>query len=311
MSFSQKSTSIGNQRGVCAIIVIFIGFLTSVTQSAVFVRYKSLKYSMPLKLTWRDKMDSHRKSFPTVLLLFGFMTLTGLSKTALAGEAKIAIAANFTGAAKEIAASFEHQTGHKAVLIFGSTGKLFAQISHGAPFDVYLAADQKRPLKAENDGLAISGTRFTYAIGKISLYSANPVLIDSTPQILTTNGFAKLAMANPKTAPYGAAAQEVLKKLKLYDKVRSKIVMGENAAQTYQFVMTGNAQLGFVANSHATANKDGSRWLVPSNLYTPIRQDGVLLKHGATNRAARSFLLYLKGQNARAIIQKFGYDVGN
>ncbi len=241
-------------------------------------------------------------------LLVGLFLLTGAGKTAFAAQTRIAVAANFMTAAKEMGADFERRTGHKVVLIFGSTGKLYAQISHGAPFDVYLAADQTRPQKAEAEGHALSGSRFTYAIGRIVLFSTNPKLIDSSAKILATKHYAKLAMANPKTAPYGAAALEVLKGLNIYDKVKMRIVMGENAAQTYQFVMTGNAQLGFVAASHIENNTRGSRWLVPSYLYTPIRQDAVLLQHGADNNAAKAFILYLKSQYARATLKKYGYD---
>ena len=226
-----------------------------------------------------------------------------------AAQAKIAIAANFAQTAKAIAAQFERDTGHRAVLIFGSTGKLYAQIYSGAPFDVFLAADQVRPQKALAEKLAVSDTQFTYAIGKITLYSQDPQLIDGTPDILSSKRFAKLAIANPQTAPYGAAAIETLRKLGLYNQLKSKIVKGENIAQTYQFVATGNAQLGFVANAQIMNNERGSRWLVPRHLRAPIKQDAVLLKHGANNKAAKAFLHYLKGEKARAIFTKHGYGI--
>ena len=226
-----------------------------------------------------------------------------------AGETKIAVAANFTATAKGLASSFQAQSGHKAILIFGSTGKLYTQILHGAPFDVFLAADQKRPQKAQAEGLAIAGSRFTYATGKIVLYSTNPDLVDEGGNILNGTKFFKLAIANPKTAPYGAAAIEAMTKLGVYNKVKNKIVKGDSIAQTYQFIMTGNAQLGFVALSQVIFDKNGSKWLVPADLYAPIRQDAALLKRGGENAAAKAFLAFLKSNEAHAIIKRFGYGL--
>lgn len=260
-------------------------------------------------------MPTGKQNLNPISTLLSFVIWVFWGGTVSAGETKVALAANFTAAAKEIAASFQKDTGHKAVLIFGSTGKIYTQIYSGAPFDVFLAADQERPKKAEANGLAVAGTRFTYASGKIELYSTDPTLIDAKalidgiPTVLREGRFTKLAIANPKTAPYGAAAVSTLTKLGLYNKLFAKLVRGDNAAQTHQFVMTGNAQLGFVARSLIMRNKNGSRWPVPDYLYAPIRQDAVLLKHGAGNPAALAFLDYLKDQKARAIIKKFGYGL--
>ena len=254
-------------------------------------------------------MTGDRRNLAPLAFLLSFLGLMALSDAGIAGETKVAVAANFTATVKQIAARFELKTGHKAVLIFGSTGKLYAQIYNAAPFDVFLAADSKRPQRAESEGLAVSGTRFTYATGKIVLYSTNPTLINGTSEVLLSKQYNKLAIGNPKTAPYGLAAMEVLKKLGIHDKVKSKIVRGDNIAQTHQFVMTGNAQLGFVARSQVINDKSGSRWQVPDNLYSPIRQDAVLLKHGADNAAAQAFLAFLKGDIAHDIIKQYGYGL--
>jgi len=250
-----------------------------------------------------------------VILLLAAWAAAGLPYGAKAGEAKVAVASNFTRAAKEIAASFQRRTSHRAVLVFASTGKLYAQILHGAPFDLYLAADQKRPKRAESNGLAVPGSRFTYAIGKITLYSPDPNLIraaadpEKPPPVLLAGSFDRLAMGNPKTAPYGAAALQVLQKLGLYNRLRGKIVMGENIAQTYQFVVAGAAKLGFVANAQLAGVTGGSRWPAPDSFYQPVRQDAVLLRHGADNGAARAFAAFLKSAAAHDIIKKYGYGL--
>ena len=230
-----------------------------------------------------------------------------IATTAQAGEVTVAVAANFTAAAKEVVAAFKAETGHRARLSFGSTGKLFAQIVNGAPFDVYLAADQDRPKRAAAEGWAVAGSRFTYAVGKIVLFSTDPDLIDSSADVLAGERFNRLAVGNPKTAPYGAAAVEALKGLGLYDQVAGRLVYGDNIAQTYQFVATGNAELGFVAAAQIAETDSGSRWPVPEELYTPIRQDAVLLSKGAANDAARAFMAFLGGPSARAIIARHGY----
>lgn len=236
--------------------------------------------------------------------------LTVFAGAAAAERTNVAVAANFTAPAKEIAAAFAADTGHEAVLSFGSTGKLYAQIANGAPYQVLLAADRERPARAEAEGLAVSGSRFTYAVGKIVLYSTDPTLVDQEGKVLANLApSARLAIANPKTAPFGAAAVEVMEALGVYRRVAPNIVMGESVGQAYQFVATGNAQLGFIALSQVIGTDRGSQWLVPEHLYTPVRQDAILLKTGADNEAAAAFLVYLRGDEARAIIRRYGYAI--
>jgi len=227
----------------------------------------------------------------------------------LAAETQVAVAANFAEPARQIAARFEKATGHKAVLAFGASGAFYTQISHGAPFEVFLSADAERPAKAEQDGLAIPGTRFTYAIGQLALYSATPGLVDRRGAVLRRGNFEKLAIADPATAPYGVAAVETMQRLGIYDALKPKIVTGSSIAQAYQFVSTGAAQAGFVALSQVIDVPGGSRWLVPARLHSPIEQQAVLLKTGANNPAARAFLKYLRSRPALAIIRRYGYVV--
>jgi molybdate transport system substrate-binding protein len=227
---------------------------------------------------------------------------------AQAAETNVAVAANFTDAAKEIAAAFKAKTGHQAVLIFGSSGQLYTQITQDAPFQIMLSADDERPKKLVADGLAVADSRFTYAIGRLVLWSKTKDYVKGE-ETLKAGAFAKLAIANPAAAPYGAAAVETLQALKLYEPLQPKIVQGNNIAQTFQFIDTGNAELGFVALAQLAGEPAGSRWVVPQSLYTPIRQDAVLLKKGAGNEAAAAFLAFLKGPEARAIIEKFGYGI--
>ena len=236
-----------------------------------------------------------------------FLVALALGAPALAGEVNVAVAANFTAPAAEIAAAFEKAGGDKAVLSFGSSGQFYAQIANGAPYQVFLSADAERPAKAEQDGLAVAGTRFTYAVGKLVLWSKTPGLVDPAGAVLAKGGFAKLAIADPTAAPYGLAAVQTMKALGLYDRLRPKIVQGASITQALQFVDTGNAELGFVALSQVADRKDGSRWLVPEADHEPIVQQAVLLKTGAANPAARAFLAFLKGPQARAIIEKYGY----
>lgn len=230
-----------------------------------------------------------------------------LAGPAPAGEATVGVAANFAAPAKRIAAAFAAETGHRAKLAFGSTGKLYAQIAYGAPYHVFLAADSARPEKAEREGLAVPGSRFTYAVGRLVLYSRDPAQVDSEGRILARGRFARLAVGNPKTAPYGAAAVAALKALGLYENLKPKLVFGESIGQTHQFVATGNAPLGFVARAQVVGHADGSRWPVPESLHPPIRQDAVLLNRGAENAAARAFLEFLRGDTALAILAEYGY----
>lgn len=240
----------------------------------------------------------------TICLLAGF----AISAQAMAAETKIAVAANFTDAVKEIAAAFQAKTGHEAVLSFGSSGALYTQITQEAPFEIMLSADAERPKKIIEEGLGVADSRFTYAVGKLVLWSKNADLVKGE-ETLKSGAFTKIAIANPVGAPYGAAAIETLKALKLDETLKPKIVQGNNIAQTFQFVDTGNAELGFIALSQVAGKSEGSRWMVPQALYTPIRQDAVLLKKGASNEAAKAFLVFLKSPEARTIIEKYGYAI--
>jgi molybdate transport system substrate-binding protein len=242
-----------------------------------------------------------------------FIPLSAWSLASHAETTLVAVAANFNKPMTEISAEFEKSTGHTAKLSFGASGKFVAQIENGAPFEVFLAADDQNPLKLQQDNFAVAKSNFTYAIGKLVLWSATPNLIDAQGQILQKGGFSHLALADPKLAPYGEAAVEVLKNKKLLEKLSPLFVQGENIAQTYQFVSTGNAELGFVALSQVIDEKgkipSGSSWLIPENLYTPIRQEAVLLKKGEANPAALALLKFLTSDKAIAIIRKYGYGV--
>ncbi|MEW5788990.1 MAG: molybdate ABC transporter substrate-binding protein [Pseudomonadota bacterium] len=243
-------------------------------------------------------------------LTMALLVLLG-SQSALAEEVQVAVAANFTAPMPRIAAEFEKDTGHKAILAFGATGKFYAQIKNGAPFQMLLAADDETPAKLEKEGLALAGSRFTYAIGRLVLWSATPGLVDDKGDVLKKGDFSKLALANPKLAPYGAAAVEVLTKLGVLGAVQPKFVQGENIAQTWQFIGTGNADLGFIALSQVSKDgkiSSGSAWVVPGHLHTPIRQDAVILNNGKGNPAAEALAKYLKGDKARAIIKAYGYE---
>jgi molybdate transport system substrate-binding protein len=244
-----------------------------------------------------------------VTLVFHAVSATAIALAALpapAAETNVAVAANFTDAANEIAAAFKEKTGHDAVLSFGSTGQLYTQITQDAPFEVFLAADDERPRKAEEEGLAVPGSRFTYAIGKIVLWSKDPSGVRG--QATLRNGdFTRIAIANPTTAPYGAAAVQAMQALGVYDQLEARIVQGNNIAQTYQFVETGNAELGFVALSQVVGDTEGSRWEVPADLYEPIRQDAVLLAKGENSEAANAFVDFLRSPEAAPIIAKYGY----
>ncbi len=231
--------------------------------------------------------------------------------SAHAGEVSVAVAANFTAPMQKIANLFEQDTGHKATLAFGSTGRLYAQIKNGAPFDVLLSADDETPAKLAKEGLAVDASRFTYAMGKLALWSKQPGLVDAQGQVLKSGTFDKIALADPKLAPYGAAAVEVMTHLGVLNTLRPKFVQGENIAQTHQFVATQNAQLGFVALSQVMADGrlvEGSVWAVPATLYSPLRQDAVLLNKGQGNAAAAALLQYLKGDKAQAVIRGYGYE---
>ncbi|MES2927896.1 MAG: molybdate ABC transporter substrate-binding protein [Pseudomonadota bacterium] len=228
-----------------------------------------------------------------------------------ADTVSVAVAANFTAPMQKIAAAFEVDTGHKAELSFGATGKFYAQITHGAPFQVLLSADDTTPARLEREGKAVAHSRFTYAIGTLVLWSAQPGTVDAKGDVLKSGDFKHLAIANPKLAPYGAAALQVMEKLGVATALQPRLVQGENIAQTFQFVSTGNAQLGFVALSQVMADgkiRSGSAWQVPASLHEPIRQDAVLLMPGKDSAAASALLTYLRGSKARTIIQSYGYS---
>lgn len=231
---------------------------------------------------------------------------------AQAAEVSVAVASNFTAPAQKIAAAFEQDTGHKAVLAFGATGKFYAQIKNGAPFQVLLAADDETPARLEKEGLTQPGSRFTYAIGRLVLWSPQPALVDDKGEVLRSASFAHLSIANPKLAPYGLAAMETLDKLGLLAALQPRLVQGENIGQAYQFVATGNAALGFVALSQVMSEgriTQGSAWVIPAQWHTPIRQDAVLLAVAKDNPAALAWVTFLKSDKARAIIRSFGYEL--
>ena len=247
------------------------------------------------------------KSWMIYALLFCAAT-----QGACAAEVRVAVAANFTGPMRQVAAEFEKDTGNTVKLSFGSTGKFYAQISNGAPFDVLVAADSATPQRLEQEGLAVAGSGFVYALGKLVLWSAKPDFVDDQGEVLRKGSYQKLAIADPKLAPYGLAAKETLDKLGLSDSVQSKLVIGENIAQTWQFAASGNVELAFIALSQVMQDgrvTGGSYWLVPASLYNPIRQSAVLLSGAKDAAAARAFLDFLKGKKAATIIRSFGYEL--
>lgn len=249
------------------------------------------------------------KSIPPLSALLASLLLATLP--AHADDISVAVAANFTAPMKLIAAEFEKDSGHKVVASYGSTGKFYAQIKNGAPFEILLAADDETPAKLVRENAGAAGSQFTYAVGKLVLWSAKPGLVDGAGAVLKKGDFAHLALAEPKLAPYGVAGIETLKALGAYEVVRPKIVTAENITQAYQFISSGNAELGFVALSQVLKDGkiEGSSWLVPANLYTPIRQDAVVLEPGKGKAAVEALMKYLKGDKAKAIIKSFGYEL--
>ncbi len=240
------------------------------------------------------------------------LILALVAATAHSAEVQVAVAGNFTGPMEKIVPSFEQETGHKAIVAYGTVGKFYAQINNGAPFDVLISADEETPRRLVKDGLAIAESRFTYAVGKLVLWSKKPGFVDDNGEVLKRQAFKHLAIASPKLAVYGAAAVEVMKKLGVYELLAPKLVLGENITQTYQFVATGNAELGFVALSQIYKDGNyaaGSYWMVPAELYPQLKQDAVLLKRGNENTAARALLAYLQSETARGIIRSYGYTL--
>jgi molybdate transport system substrate-binding protein len=232
--------------------------------------------------------------------------------TAHAGEVQVAVAANFAGPMEKLAGQFQKDTGHKAILASGATGKFYAQIRNGAPFEVLLSADDETPARLEAKGQVVAKSRFTYAVGRLVLWSAKANYVDAAGAVLKTGDFTHLAIANPKTAPYGAAAVAVIDKLGLTARLQPRLVQGENIAQAFQFASTGNAELGFVAQAQVWRDGKftaGSGWIVPATMHAPIRQDAALLTRGAKNPAAQALLDYLRSDKAKALIRAYGYEV--
>ena len=240
-----------------------------------------------------------------LLVVVTMMLVAGRS---MAETTRIAVASNFTDAIGAIVERFETGTGHKVTLSFGSTGKHYAQIRNGAPFDAFFAADRRRPELLEEEGVALPGTRFTYAVGRLVLWSPRTEVVDPEGRVLERGEFRHLAVANPKLAPYGRAAEEVLRARGLWDRLSGQLVRGENIGQTFQFVKSGNAELGFVAYSQLKRPNhpiEGSFWRVPQALYTPIEQQAVLLKD---SEAARSFLSFVRSAESVTLIREYGYE---
>lgn len=240
----------------------------------------------------------------------------GLSLASIAAaqaeDVQVAVAANFSAPMPEIARGFEQATGHHLIAAYGATGQLYAQIKNGAPFDVFLAADDSTPARLESEGESVPGSRFTYAIGALALWSPTYGFVDEQGAVLQKNQFQHLAVANPKTAPYGLAASQVLAKLGLSQTLAPKLVEGQNIAQTIQFVASGNAELGFVALSQVFKDNrlsSGSVWRVPAELHEPIRQDALILNKGQNNPAAKALVEYLRGEQAATVIKSYGYQL--
>ena len=246
----------------------------------------------------------------TDIKILGCLLLALGSLAAHAEEVSVAVAANFATPMQKIAVLFTQDTGHTATLSMGSTGKFYAQIKNGAPFHVLLSGDDETPLRLEKDNAVTPHTRFTFAVGKLVLWSKQAGHVDAQGDVLRKGYFSHLAIADPKLAPYGAAAIETLQALGLLTKLQPRLVQGESIGQAYQFVASGNAQLGFVALSQVMSNDritEGSAWLVPPHLYQALRQDAVILKNGKDNKAATALMAYLKTEKARAVIRSFGY----
>ena len=255
-----------------------------------------------------DDPKTRRRSLCLVLIALAGASAAG----AHAAEAQVAVAANFAEPMKAIAAVLEKSTDHTLKVSTGASGAFYTQIKHGAPFDVFLSADNERPEMLEKEGLAQPGTRFTYATGKLVLWSARSGRVDDKGSVLKAPGLVKVAYANPKTAPYGTAAVQVLERLGLKDAITPKLVQGESIGQTYSFVKTGNADVGFVALSQVLSGgrlKEGSMWVIPQAHYDPIRQDVVLLKRGADNEAAKALLRLLQSPSIKDLIRSYGYDL--
>ena len=239
-----------------------------------------------------------------ISIVFAVFTFVGEANSS---EIRVAVASNFSVAIKALSKRFEEKTGYRVVLIFGSTGKHYAQIKHGAPYDIFFAADKARPKLLEEEGVSIPLSRFTYAVGQLVLWSPQKGVVGDSLDVLHQDMYRYLALANPRLAPYGAAAQEVLQAAGLWERLQNKMVKGENIGQTFQFVQSGNAELGFVAYSQVKTRIDlmeGSAWIVPPSWHTPIEQQAVLLKD---NSIARDFITFIKSVESKTLIENFGY----
>ena len=244
-------------------------------------------------------------------ILFAFAWLALAASQAASGEVSVAVAANFVEPARSLAEAFHAATGDTAVISPGASGQLFTQITHGAPFEVFLSADAERPQALVSGGYAVAQSRFTFAVGRLALYSASPGRVDAQGLVLKRTDLRTIAIADPAVAPYGLAAEETMRKLGVYDALKPKIVKGASIAQAYQFVATDNAQLGFVALSQVMVDgklAQGSAWVVPATLHAPLMQAAVLLGKGSDNPAAVALLRFLRSDRAKAIIRSFGYD---
>jgi len=268
--------------------------------------------SFPKRFDLALSAGERRTAMLTRLVVAAALAVTA-AVPARAAEVLVAVAANFAEVVDELKPAFEKSSGHRLQATTGSTGKLYAQIKAGAPFQILLSADAKTPELLESENAGVPGSRFTYAIGKLMLWSSNPSrIVADGAAALTASDVRHIAIANPDLAPYGAAAREVLQALGLWDKLKSKIVMGQNIGQTHSMIATGNAQLGFIALSAVLsprATDQGSRWDVPQNLFKPIRQDAILLGAGRGNDAAVAFLAFLKTPEARDVIERYGYGI--
>lgn len=239
--------------------------------------------------------------------IISILTVLAFSSGAHAEEVQVAVAANFTAPMKIIAAEFEKATGHKTQLSFGATGMFYAQLKNGAPFQIFMSADDETPTKLEQEGMIVPGSRFTYAIGTLVLWSPKAGFVDDKRAVLARGDFSHLSIANPRLAPYGAAA---LEKLGLASTLQAKLVQGASIAQTHQFVISGNAELGFLALSQVMKDgriSEGSAWIVPESMHKPIRQDAVLLISGSKNVAAFALLKFMREPSTVAIIKAYGY----
>ena len=243
-----------------------------------------------------------------LLALLSWLAFPGLAAGSPGSVVRVAAATNFSEPGRAIGAAFEKETGDRVLFSFGSTGQLYAQISQGAPFEVFLAADSERPARAEREGLAVAGSRRTYAVGRLVLLSRDPERVRG-PDTLRDPSLRRIALANPRTAPYGRAALEVMESLDLAEALRPRRVVGANVSQAQQFILTGNAELGFVALSQTIGRDGGSRWQVPAALHRPIVQQAVLLEAGRESRAAARFLDFLlESETARRVLARFGYE---